>query len=670
MPQYFKEHGERLVELGYRILPLPPGSKGPRMKDWPQAHLSAADVRRMAANGSAQAGVGVIAATTPAIDVDILDPEVAERMSQEIDRIFTGQSLMTRTGRAPKFLIPFRSDEPFRKLSSGVYTDGKHDHHVEVLGDGQQWVAYHIHPATNKPYEWWNGLDAEGIVRLEADQLPVLTRIDAQRVIDAFEVLAADRVAAGLWSVRMAVVSAERTGSTDEDPFAGLTPPVGKTEAEVASLLKRHPNDGADYDHWFRVLCGVHHELGDAGRELAYEWSAASAKHSDEKFEKTWTSLGSYKGRMSTLRSVFAMVGKDNPASTAVAASDFVQAADFSSAQKTEWHIKHVIPKRGLIVVYGAPGSSKSFFVLDMVAHVARGLLWRGHKVQQSKIAYVAAEGVAGFGNRLAAYAKHNDVDLANLPVFVRGGSLLLNESTVGVMNSVNALGGVGLVVMDTLAAVTPVANENTSEDMGKAIESANLIVEGTGASVILIHHANKMGEMRGWSGLLAAADNTIRVEHEESTGLRAAHVEKQKEGRSDGKYGYRLRVVDLGHDADGDAITSCAVAPCESVAPNTRTEKRERKPRAGSFESSGTYRIARAYLQTIEDLIEASPKKELSMKDAIAGIQADPKHNQGLENHPDRSNVRKTLGSLADQGKVTLELGIIRLPDDVGDLG
>lgn len=676
MPQYFKEHGERLVELGYRILPLPPGSKGPRMKDWPQAHLSAADVRRMAANGSAQAGIGVIAATTPAIDVDILDPEVAERMSQEIDRIFAGQSLMTRTGRAPKFLIPFRSDEPFRKLSSGVYTDGKHDHHVEVLGDGQQFVAYHVHPETGLPYSWFDGLGTDGIRSVPVGALPLLTRDLAQRVIDAFEVLASRMVAAGAWTkkegdARTRDNAAETAGAgrADEcDPFDAQ--PVGKTEAEVAVLLKRHPNDGADYDHWFRVLCGVHHELGDAGRDLAYEWSAASAKHSDEKFEKTWASLGSYKGRMSTLRSVFAMIAKDNPASTAVAASDFVQAADFSSAQKTEWHIKHVIPKRGLIVVYGAPGSSKSFFVLDMVAHVARGLLWRGHKVQQSKIAYVAAEGVAGFGNRLAAYAKHNDVDLANLPVFVRGGSLLLNESTVGVMDSVNALGGVGLVVIDTLAAVTPGANENTSEDMGKAIESANLIVEGTGASVILIHHANKMGEMRGWSGLLAAADNTIRVEHEESTGLRAAHVEKQKEGRSDGKYGYRLRVVELGHDADGDAITSCAVEPCESVAPNTRTEKRERRPRAGSFESSGTYRIARAYLQTIEDLIEASPKKEISMKDAIAGIQADPKHNQGLENHPDRSNVRKTLGSLADQGKVTLELGIIRLPDDVGDLG
>ena len=452
--------------------------------------------------------------------------------------------------------------------------------------------------------------------------------------------------------------------AASDDPFADQ--PVGKTEPEVARLLRAHPNGDASYEHWFQVLAALHHELADAGRELAYEWSSSSAKHTDEKFELTWNSLGRYTGRPVTLRSLL----KGTKPVIEVKPGEFVQAAQFSSAQKVEWHVKHVIPKKGLVVVYGAPGSSKSFFVLDLVAHVARGLPWRGHRVKQSRIAYIAAEGVAGFGNRLAAYSAHNDVPLSELPVFVRGGSLLLNETAVSITEAVNALGDVGIVVIDTLAAVTPGANENTSEDMGKSIESANLIIEGTGASVILIHHANKQGEMRGWSGLLAAADNNIRVEHDEANGLRAAHIEKQKEGRSGGQYGYRLRVVDLGTDEDGDAITSCAVDPCEEAAPNTRTEKKERKPRSGDFHTSKNFHKARAYMATLEALIEASPNKQLTMKEAIEGIQGDATHNQGLENNPDRSNIRKTIGSLVDHGRVTLELGIIRLPDELGDAG
>ena len=74
--QYFKDHGERLVELGYRIVPIPPGTKGPRLSGWQKLNLTAADVRKKATNGSADAGIGILAATTPAIDVDVMDKDL------------------------------------------------------------------------------------------------------------------------------------------------------------------------------------------------------------------------------------------------------------------------------------------------------------------------------------------------------------------------------------------------------------------------------------------------------------------------------------------------------------------------------------------------------------------------------------------------------------------
>ena len=662
MPQYLKEYGERLVDLGYLIVPLPPGSKGPHRKGWPKFRADTAQVRQWYSNGSVNDGIGVLAATTPAIDVDILDKEVSDLMSDEIDRIFAGQSLMTRTGKAPKFLIPFRSDEPFRKLSSNTYTDGKNDHKVEILGDGQQWVAYHTHPDTGRPYVWWDGVSDAGITENSRDLLPELSRDDAQRVIDAFEVLAKRKVDAGLWHWKS--VSVERQGAVDEpDPFAAHAGPVHDlSRSQIEWVVSRIQNDEADYDRWFSVLCAIHHQLGDDGLELARTFSEKSSKHNAEVFEAKYASIGAYTGPMATLRSFLKETGqppKGNP--TPVSTGDFVQAAAFSSAQKVEWHIKHVIPKRGLIVVYGAPGSSKSFFVLDMVAHIARGLEWRGHRVAQSRVAYVAAEGVAGFGNRLAAYSEHHGTPLADVPVFVRGGALMLNDSALQITEAVNHLGGVGVVVIDTLAAVTPGANENTSEDMGEAIRSANLIMEGTGASVILIHHANKNNELRGWSGLLAAADNTIRVEHEEATGLRAARVEKQKEGRSDGKYGYRLKVVDLGHDEDGDAITSCVIEPCEEVAPKSNGKK-QRKSTAGDFETSDKLGKARAYLSIIEDLVGMGDANVDEM-DVISAIQGDETVNPLKEpDHPRPDSIKRTLLTLADKGKIRKEGRWIRV--------
>src|ERR1700679_2272745 len=209
MPQYLKQHGERLLELGYAVLPIRPGKKAPSLTGWPDYVTTAADVVKWYSNGRANHGVGINARYTPAIDVDILDEAAAQEMSDLIDEIFPGEALMTRTGRAPKLLIPFRSDDPFKKLTSNVYTDGTNDHKVEILGDGQQWVAYHVHPETGKDYTWWDGVGDLGISDVERADLPALSREDAQRVIDAFEVLASQRVVSGAWARKAGSVSPE-----------------------------------------------------------------------------------------------------------------------------------------------------------------------------------------------------------------------------------------------------------------------------------------------------------------------------------------------------------------------------------------------------------------------------------------------------------------------------
>ena len=43
--------------------------------------------------------------------------------------------------------------------------------------------------------------------------------------------------------------------------------------------------------------------------------------------------------------------------------------------------IRHIIPRVGLSVVWGPPKSGKSFWVFDVVMHVALGWEYRGHRV-------------------------------------------------------------------------------------------------------------------------------------------------------------------------------------------------------------------------------------------------------------------------------------------------
>ena len=80
---------------------------------------------------------------------------VVDRIVWETEQML-GTTPLVRIGRAPKTLLGFRCEkDPFRKLSTGTFVmpDGS-EAKVEILADGQQFVADGIHPDTGQPYLW------------------------------------------------------------------------------------------------------------------------------------------------------------------------------------------------------------------------------------------------------------------------------------------------------------------------------------------------------------------------------------------------------------------------------------------------------------------------------------------------------------------------------------
>src|SRR5208282_5901079 len=161
------------------------------------------------------------AAYTPAIDVDVLDKHIALDMYDAIEAILPDAKFVLRVGRAPKFLLAFRTDTPFRKITSNEYFDASGTRHrVEVLGEGQQWVAYHTHPDTHQPYIYPDDLTGDGLVDMPRADLHLLTPEVAQAVIDAFEVIAQGMVAAGGWRTsRTTPKPAPKHEKSDFDDF-------------------------------------------------------------------------------------------------------------------------------------------------------------------------------------------------------------------------------------------------------------------------------------------------------------------------------------------------------------------------------------------------------------------------------------------------------------------
>ncbi len=245
------------------------------------------------------------------------------------------------------------------------------------------------------------------------------------------------------------------------------------------------------------------------------------------------------------------------------------------------WRVLRVIPARGLVVLWGASGSGKTFAALDMAGAIVRGLPWAGRRTKRGAVAYIAAEG--HMRDRIDAYLRHNGLtagDLAGLRVLDSAVDLLdpsadIQPLLIALHEVAAETDGIAVVIVDTLNRVMPGGDENASEDMGLVIAAAKLIEREFGCAVVFIHHSGKDESKgsRGHSSLKAATDAEVSVKRDGD--VRTVTAEKVRDG-ADGEMlmTFRLHPVDLGAmrevdpgaDAD-ERRTSCVVEPIEALA-------------------------------------------------------------------------------------------------------
>ena len=402
----------------------------------------------------------------------------------------------------------------------------------------------------------------------------------------------------------------------DPDDFmAGREPRLGLTPERMQELVgSLDPNMGRD--EWIRVGMALHHECDgdDTGFELWDEWSSDGHTYvSTEAMRDQWDSFERRKGsnrRQVTMASVIKMVKAATRPTEAASREEVIAKAeaimaelptkslgrfgpvpiyDLTQREPMGWLIKGVLPRAELGILFGASGSGKTFVALDLAFAIARGNAWRTRRTAKARVVIIAAEGGSGLGKRAQAYAQHHGFDLRDmhdLHVITAAPNFLDGDDISEVMAEIKNLGEVDLIITDTLAQVTPGANENTSEDMGRALGNINLLHEATGAMNLVVHHAGKdlSKGSRGWSGLKAAADVQIEVLRHEN-GDREIVIEKMKDGEDGLRWGFKLETVLLGLDDDGDDITSCVAVEVE-IRPAASTDDKKGVKRRGRLET------------------------------------------------------------------------------------
>ena len=342
---------------------------------------------------------------------------------------------------------------------------------------------------------------------------------------------------------------------------------------------------------------------------------------------------------------------------------EFQQAAEFARGKRGSYLVKGILPQAGLGVIYGASSSGKTFFALDLVMAVSRGVPWRGLRVRQGAVAYICAEGEAGFRDRMLAFARAADesiaLDLAVIPFHVLGGApnFLLAPDVNDLVAAAKALGPLKVIVVDTFAQVMPGGNENAGEDVGKALANCRKLHQATGALVLLIHHSGKdqTKGARGWSGLRAAADVEIEVTRASNDSARVATVTKMKDGEDGGVFGFKLVPVVLGEDEDGDDIVSCVVRPSEiHLAALNRAAKPMSNYEQGAWNATFALSLGGGWVEEADVLDSAVSDGSVPCKEEI-----DP----GSKKDRRRDQYRKALrDKLPSRGLIEYEGSKVRI--------
>lgn len=637
-----KAQREALWQAGYRPVPIynhdarcnAPG-KQPVGGAWQdRARRNPPEAASMEAETHAM-NTGILCDGLRAVDVDIDDADLAGRVRQAaLDTL--GVAIMRTRANSGRCLLLYRAaeGEPGKRHIAG--NAGK----VEVLGRGQQFVAYGLH--TSGTALAWD-LDPENATR---DRLTAVTEDQVTAFLAAVAPLIG--AAAPVAAKQGELAPLPRTSSRGQaaDPLA------------VAAALARIPNDGPpDWDAWNRVGMALWAAMdgSELGRETWDAWSAKNDAYDPAETAERWAHYRRSPPREIGAGTLFHLARQGRararelpalfPEPTTPAMLRLLSPDDCAEAPRRGYVVKGLIAPGDLACIFGPPGAGKSVLAPHLAYAVAQGCEVFGRRVRPGAVFYVGAEDQSGLRQRVHALRLQRG-PAPELQV-VEGVSDLFNPET-GQADALRALVAEhtpALIVLDTVAAAFPGMDENTSQDMGRVVAFARELA-AHGAAVMLIHHDSKArdGTPRGHSILNGALDVAIQLDPRDGEGVIRGKLAKNRNGPCDGALAFRITAPVIGQDEDGDAITAPLAAELD------KAEAAQRGPRVSPTEKRA--------LDVLRDLVAINAGEPVS--DGAWRERCESERLSTSDNPDNRVKViNRTMKALLDKGLVVARGGL-----------
>lgn len=227
--------------------------------------------------------------------------------------------------------------------------------------------------------------------------------------------------------------------------------------------------------------------------------------------------------------------------------------------------IDGIIPRSGLVGLYGLPGAAKTFLALDLAVHVATGLPWLERPVEAGNVLYVAAEGGSGIGIRLMALMIKYGLsveDLSRISWLMESVPIDADADEMAILleRIVEAdIPHLSLIVIDTLARCFD-GDEVKTEDMGRFIKGVDMLRQHFGCAVLIIHHPRVGGDRERGNGAFRGAAECMMVLEKEDNAL-VLTCNKMKDDADFDPIYLELEIVPI-----TDEIDSCVIAPSTTV--------------------------------------------------------------------------------------------------------
>ncbi len=384
----------------------------------------------------------------------------------------------------------------------------------------------------------------------------------------------------------------------------------------------------------FRIICGVR-DFGvprDRVLEALYDWNEQclppwSTQELQKKIKNAYEYAHEPAGVLA-VESDFILYGDDDKE---LDLSILYGPRDISpeDIKKTDYLVKRWLPRAADVLLFGKWGAGKTFCALSLGLHIAAGKDWFGNRVRRAGVLYLNWEGSASMGRRLWALRKtyKDQINWEDLPFYVVNmrHALVTREKHPGrdrkllhtAIAAFRAITGAPpkLIIIDTMRNALGGGESDT--DLTSAYKEMVSSIIDKGATVLTVHHPGHgdVQRSRGDSGIEAGCDAVIRVDKD----LRRIESKKQRDGELRSA-GYKLTVVDLGRDEDGDPVTSCVA---EWLEPNsmelTDTESRFAAIAQASVNNRVTtadFRTTGMDLPTIKAVLEQLVLKNQLIKD------------------------------------------------------